>query len=571
MAAVFGVLVLYHIPGWIEAPIGVLQFIALLAAGLILDAVLNIVRYKRPVCAVSAAVTAAMISVLTFEAPFWGRLLGVTAALVLGKHMWGGTGRNILNPAMIGLMAVILIFDVSYPFFAPSWLLLPGLLLGLPFIRFRPFAAVGFMSGMASALFVGNSLTLDSLLTYGVFFWGSLVLTDPVTVTSHPAAGALIGLLGGFAALFFQPAPIAVVTSVLAVNLISFAVGLLTGKVPGRSKPSLRIGKVTPYPDDSRQMLDLTGRKESNGHEETDLSTEEILERIRKNEVFGFGGAGFSTYRKIMTVMEAKVGRKHLIINAVECDPGLIHDHWLLRRHADEIHKGLELLRRLIKPESATLAVKDDEGLSTPKSIELRKIRECFPAGAERILISEVLNRRMTQDMVPAACGILVLNVQTLYSIYNAVYTNEKADTRYLTVANLKEKRAKVVKVRLGMQIREVLDAVFPNAVYAFAGGGLMQSYLADEEAVVDKTVNYIATAEFPRYKESPLCSRCGLCKLNCPAGLDAGRIADLVDQGDRAAAKRYSPERCMSCGSCSYSCLAGRNLAARVKAAKEL
>jgi Na+-translocating ferredoxin:NAD+ oxidoreductase RnfC subunit len=186
-------------------------------------------------------------------------------------------------------------------------------------------------------------------------------------------------------------------------------------------------------------------------------------------------------------------------------------------------------------------------------------------------LISEVLHKQLEHNQIPAKQGILVLNVQTVYSIYEAVLGNKKAETRFITVADLKSQKAKVVKVRLGMKVQEILEAAFPGAVNAYVGGGLMQSHLAEENDVVDRNVNFIASAGLPRYKESPQCSGCGICTRNCPAGLSVRRIADLVDQGDKEAAASYHPELCISCGSCSYSCLAGRNLAMRVKAAREV
>ena len=97
-----------------------------------------------------------------------------------------------------------------------------------------------------------------------------------------------------------------------------------------------------------------------------------------------------------------------------------------------------------------------------------------------------------------------------------------------------------------------------------------MQSFYVQEDAVIDKSVNFIATADYPKFKESPQCSQCGECISNCPAGLRVNKIAELVDRGRMNEAFRYHPEECIGCGSCSYSCLAGRNLASRVQAAKE-
>jgi Na+-translocating ferredoxin:NAD+ oxidoreductase RnfC subunit len=133
-------------------------------------------------------------------------------------------------------------------------------------------------------------------------------------------------------------------------------------------------------------------------------------------------------------------------------------------------------------------------------------------------------------------------------------------------VADLKNKTARVVKVRLGMKLSEILEAVYSGAFNIFAGGGIMQSKVTEENACVDRNTNFIATGSFPNYKESPQCSGCAVCTRNCPAGLKVNRIADLVEQGKPKEAAKYRAAECISCGSCSYSCLAGRNLAAKVK-----
>lgn len=614
IAAVFFVLVLYHLPQWSKNPAGIASFLLLVAEGLLIDCIASLLRYKRVWCCVSAAVTAAMISALTNGIPLWGQMLGVAVALLLGKQLWGGTGKNIVNPAMVGLLFLLLFFDVPYPFFAASYLLIPAVILSLPFLKIRPFAGIGFILGMvASMIFVGD-LTLMNLLSYGVFFWGCIVMTDPVTVGNHPMIGSVVGFLAGFAALFQYQEPIVLVILILAINLFSFTMEGFISKNVKFLKPKLMIPKAIPFIKDQAKMVDLTvgnglltseknGRVESlsergkdklessvepgkdrlespnksdleiSSVDESDifkLSEKEILNRIKTNEVFGMGGAAFSTYQKLITVLTAKESQKYFIINGVECDPGLIHDHWLLYNHSKEIGIGVELLQKCIGFTSIYLAVKDTEGIELPDQIQIAKVPEDYPIGAEKILIARILAKQIASDQIPAVCGILVLNVQTLYAIYQAVYSNKPVDTRYLTVANLKEKSAKVVKVRLGMKIHEVMEAVYPGVINVFAGGGLMQSYLADEDEVVGKNVNFIATSLFPKYKESPQCSKCGNCSSSCPVGLKVNLIADLVDTGKVNETEKYHVRECISCGSCSYSCLAGRNLASRVKIAKE-
>jgi ferredoxin len=573
MAAVLFVLVLYHLPMWSETPTDIIRFLLLVGEGLFIDCIGSLLRHKKIWCCVSAAVTAAIISLLTNGVPLWVQLLSVAIALLLGKHLWGGTGKNRINPAMVGLLPVMLFFQIPYPFFPSSLLMLPAILLSILFLKVRPFAGIGLILGMMVALYFNQDLTILNIISYGVFFWGCLVITDPVTVTDHPAAGSAAGFLAGFGALFYDQIPIAIVVAILGVNLFSSAINNISEKTSQVAKARRRIPKMVSFQNDPIQVIDLTNEKDAINVEKKDmvhLSAAEILERIQSNRVYGMGGAAFSTYQKLINVLAAKDKDKYLIINGVECDPGLIHDAWLLRNHSEEIQQGVIFLRSFVNFHSVHLAVKDKEGLHYSDQINIYQVHNSYPIGAERILIAEVLQQRIPYDQIPSSNGILVLNAQTVYSIYQVVTNNRPADTRFLTVANLKEKTAKVVKVRLGMKIQEVMEAVYPGVMNIFVGGGIMQAHLAEEEDVVDHQVNFLATGSYPTYKESPQCSKCAECNRSCPSGLKVNVIADLVEQGKLGGMEKFHVTECIGCGCCSYSCLAGRDLASKVKIAKE-
>ncbi len=571
LSDVFKILALYHLPIWIEDPSRILRFILLVAVGGIIDLLFSLVRYKKLWCCASGTVTAAIISILTVGTPLWGQLLGIVIAIVIGKQLWGGTGKNILNPAMVGLVPVMLIFQLPLPEFSKSFFYLPAILLGLLFLRVRPFASLGFMVGMLAGLYLNQELTLWSIVTYGVLFWGSIIITDPVTVTRNRFAGIAAGFLSGFGGMIFDVVPIAVPLGILLLNLFSSVIETAAERSRDGQKARITIPKAIGAKNYSKKLIDLTQTEDplpTTADEIATLSCKEILSRIKGSEMFGMGGAAFPTGRKLQTLLASKE-EKYFIINGVECDPGLMHDAWILRNYTDEIRRGIDLISRCTEFKGIYLAAKDIDGLDYPDYIKLYQVKDLYPIGAERILISEILGKKLDNDQIPAVGGILVLNVQTVHAIYRAVYLNKAADTRIITVADLRGRTAEIVRVRLGMKLREVTQAVFPDAVNIFVGGGLMQAYLAEEEAVIDQSINFIATGAYPEYKESPQCSKCGSCIKSCPSGLKVNLIADLVDLGKPEEAEKYYVSECISCGSCSYSCPAGRNLAARVKVAK--
>lgn len=568
MAALFAVALLHLLPRWAADPADIGRFLAVLALGLLADTAVNFIRFRKPVCAVSAAVTVALLHALAPGAPLWAELAAAAAALLFGKHAWGGAGKNPVNPAMAGLLLLGVFFPVaSFPF-PVSWFLLPAVLLSLPFIAFRPWAAAGMAAGMLGTAALGGGPGLQRALESGAAVYCCLVITDPVTTTDRPVASAMAGVIAGVLPAALGGGAWAMAWGVLASNLVSFAADRLG--FTARPRIPLRFGKGRRVPITAETaFLDLADLPEAGGAGAELPCAGEILKRIEEAGVFGCGGAAFPTVRKIRAAMESGAARKHLIVNAVECDPGLIHDKWLLKNRASEIAMGIGLLCRCVPFATATVAAKHVEGLSFPSPVRLRRVKDFYPSGAEKTLISQVLGISLPHDAIPAEQGLLVLNVQTVLSVYEAVFLGRRAETKYVTLSDATRHTGTVARVRLGANVMKTAEAAFPAASFAFVGGGAMNARLAHDDTIVEPTTNFIGVGAYPDYRESPLCSRCGLCAAACPAGLPVREIAERADRGcgERDA---LHPERCLACGACSAVCPAGRNLMAKVKRAGE-
>ena len=568
MAALTGVLLLWCLPIWVQRPSSVVNLFIMFTMGLVLDAICNVIRYKRIVCSVSAGVTAVILFALTFQLTVGQQLLGLAFALIIGKHVWGGMGKNPINPAITGFVVLSALHLLEFPLFSYTWLVVPAVLLSLPFIFFRPFASVGWMTGMLLGLLIAEKLSLESIITSGVIFFGTMIITDPVTVTKRPLVGGTLAFVSGLLIFMLSYSPLYVACGILVFNSISYLIDSML--LPDRRplKKVLRFKQSTLH---NMGMLDLVGEGESKSQSfKFKLTNDEILTRIKENEVYGMGGAAFPTHKNIKSVMFSKEQEKHLIINAAECDPGLIHDKWLMVNRSKEIKAGIDILNQCCHFNSIILASKSIDNLESMGELSIRKVPDFYPIGAEKTLIKVLLGKTLPLESIPACEGYLVLNIQTLYSIYEAVLLNKKADTKFITASNLIQGKTAVVKVKLGMGIHDAAETVFSHAPTVFSGGGMMQARHASEDDRIDKHVNYIAVAPFPAYKESPQCSKCGLCMEFCPQGLEAGRIADYVDSKNLEQTKRFRPEACLQCGACSYVCLAGRNLSYRVRKARD-
>lgn len=66
----------------------------------------------------SALLTGALLALaLPTFCPWWMTLLGVAFALLIGKHLFGGLGHNVFNPAMAGYAMLL----VSFPVALSTW------------------------------------------------------------------------------------------------------------------------------------------------------------------------------------------------------------------------------------------------------------------------------------------------------------------------------------------------------------------------------------------------------------------------------------------------------------------
>ncbi|MDT8410730.1 MAG: RnfABCDGE type electron transport complex subunit D [Wenzhouxiangellaceae bacterium] len=120
---------------WFFGP-GVLFQIALATGfALALEALMLKAR-KRPLqpflSDYSAVVTAVLFALSVPPlAPWWIALTGMLFAIVVAKHLYGGLGHNLFNPAMVGFAVVIIAFPIDLSqWLAPRQLSpgLPGLL-----------------------------------------------------------------------------------------------------------------------------------------------------------------------------------------------------------------------------------------------------------------------------------------------------------------------------------------------------------------------------------------------------------------------------------------------------------
>lgn len=168
-------------------------------------------------------------------------------------------------------------------------------------------------------------------------------------------------------------------------------------------------------------------------------SHDELVDVIHNAGISGMGGAGFPTYVKA----DIKQPIEFLIVNAVECEPYITADDTLMREHAAEIVKGIELMQQLLNPTLCIIGIEDNkpeaitamtEAAKHNEHILIQTVPTAYPSGGEKQLIKLLTNREVPNGGIPADIGILVHNTGTLYAIAQAVYEGKPLIERVVTV-----------------------------------------------------------------------------------------------------------------------------------------
>jgi electron transport complex protein RnfC len=303
------------------------------------------------------------------------------------------------------------------------------------------------------------------------------------------------------------------------------------------------------------------------------LSPEGIIKRCLECGIVGLGGATFPSHVKL-TVPEGKKCQV-LIINGVECEPYLTSDHRLMMEKGEEILIGISILMKALMVDKAMIGIENNKPdaiihmtklASGFKGITVHALKVKYPQGAEKQLIKALINREVPSGHLPLDVGAVVHNVGTAYAVYEAVQKNKPLFERVVTITGKSLANPGNYFVRIGTPVRMLIEAAggMPEDTGKIVNGGpMMGKALNNTEVPVVKGTSGIIL--FPRNEsertEINPCIRCAKCISVCALNLEPFLLMVLSEKGmfERAESERITD--CMECGSCSYTCPAGRPL----------
>ncbi len=303
------------------------------------------------------------------------------------------------------------------------------------------------------------------------------------------------------------------------------------------------------------------------------LSPEDIVKKCFESGIVGMGGATFPSHIKLNIPSGKKCGV--LIINGVECEPYLTSDHRLMLEKGEEILVGISILMTALKVEKAMIGIENNKPdaiarmtslASSFKGITVHPLKVKYPQGAEKQLIKALINREVPSGRLPVDVGAVVHNAGTAFAVYEAVQKNKPLIERVVTVTGKSVSKPGNYMVRIGTPLSRVLEAVggIPDGTGKIINGGpMMGKAVSNTDAPVVKGMSgiiLVPAAEAVRKAVNP-CIRCARCVSVCPIHLEPYLLMTLSERSMFERAEKERITDCMECGSCSFTCPAGRPL----------
>ena len=371
--------------------------------------------------------------------------------------------------------------------------------------------------------------------------------------------------------------------SVKTGQLIASANGFVSANI--HSPVSGKVNKIEAVTDTTgyKQMaivIDVEGDEWIEGIDRTPdlikevtLSREEIIERCCQAGLVGQGGATFPTSIKLTVPAGKKCDM--LIINGVECEPYLTSDHRIMLEKGHEVLVGVTIMMKALGVSKAVIGIEANKpdainhltAISREfTGISVQPLKVKYPQGGEKQLIKACAGREVPSGGLPIDVGIVVQNVGTAFSVYEAVQKNKPLIERVVTVTGKSVREPGNFLVRIGSPVSALIEAVggMPDDTGKIVNGGpMMGKAIAITDVPVTKGTSGIIL--FPekesRRDEVQPCIRCGKCSSVCAMGLEPWLISAASEKGIYEKAEKERITDCMECGACAYTCPAKRPL----------
>ena len=308
---------------------------------------------------------------------------------------------------------------------------------------------------------------------------------------------------------------------------------------------------------------------------------DEILEIIKEAGIVGEGGAQFPTHVKY------DIGYKKIdtfIVNGAECEPYLTADYTIMSNYVEELLGGIKIAEKLLRPREVVIGI-EEENIDIAEHIEviikqsrlfnvkIQILPTAYPQGSELQLIRSVTGKEIKKSEIPGNHGIIVSNVGTVKSMYDAFTEGKPLVERVVTVSGEKVEKKGNYLLKVGTPLSHIIEQLNPedNAKIVFGGPMMGEEVTEISTPVVKGTSGILFLSKDIDSVKRENCISCGYCVDVCPMGLMPMKFAESYrkEQYEKLVAV-YHLDNCIECGACEYVCPSRVPLIKSIKEGKE-
>ncbi len=313
------------------------------------------------------------------------------------------------------------------------------------------------------------------------------------------------------------------------------------------------------------------------------MPVEALLAAIKDGGFVGLGGAAFPTHVKF-AVPEGKRA-EWLLVNGAECEPYLTSDHRIMLQYTESIFEGIRMVMKILGARKSYIGVERNKWDAVkrlndhiPRDLpcEIIPLEVKYPQGAEKMLISAMLDREVPSGRLPIDVQVVVSNIGTIAGIGDLITMGQPLIERIVTVTGAGVRNPSTLLVPVGTRLHEVLDycgGITDDTRQVLFGGPMMGTAQYNLDAPILKGTSGVlclTDAEILSRREYP-CIRCSSCLDACPVFLNPSELGFLARAGQYDDMMNLHIMDCMECGSCSYVCPSNIPLVQRFRVAKAL
>lgn len=308
---------------------------------------------------------------------------------------------------------------------------------------------------------------------------------------------------------------------------------------------------------------------------------DEILEIIKEAGIVGEGGAQFPTHVKY------DIGYKKIdtfIVNGAECEPYLTADYTIMSNYVEDLLGGIKIAEKLLRPREVVIGI-EEENIDIAEHIEviikqsrlfnvkIQILPTAYPQGSELQLIRSVTGKEIKKGEIPGNHGVIVSNVGTVKSMYDAFTEGKPLVERVVTVSGKKVEKKGNYLLKVGTPLSHIIEQLNPedNAKIVFGGPMMGEEVTETSTPVVKGTSGILFLSKDIDSVKRENCISCGYCVDVCPMGLMPMKFAESYrkEQYEKLVAV-YHLDNCIECGACEYVCPSRVPLIKSIKEGKE-